>query len=80
MDRFFRRLTLQVPMVDISETSSDNQINGVKLLCSEGKMERIVSKIIWFEHLRLQLLLVFSIDVLTLADFDLSSVRNHITE
>ena len=67
-------------MVDISETSSNDQINGVKLLGSEGKMERIVSKIIWFEHLRLQLLLVFSIDVLTLADFDLSSVRNHITE
>ena len=67
-------------MVDISETSSDDQINGVKLLGSEGKMERIVSKIIWFEHLRLQLLLVFSIDILTLADFDLSSVRDHITE
>ena len=67
-------------MVDISETSSDDQINGVELLSSEGEMERIVSKIIWFEHLRLQLLLVFSIDILTLADFDLSSVRNHITE
>ena len=67
-------------MVNITETSSDNQINGVELLGSEGEMERIVSKIIWFEHLRLQLLLVFSIDVLTLAHFDLSSVRNHIAE
>lgn len=76
MGSFLGSLPLLVAKVDLAIACSDHQLNRHWLLRTEGKVKWVVPKIICFEHLIVQCILVFLIDVLAARDVDLGSVTN----
>ena len=61
MRRFFRCLTLLIPVINITIACSNNQVESVDPLGTEGKVKWIISHSIAFKHLSLQWLLSFKL-------------------
>ena len=64
MSSLFGCLTTLVPVVDITITRANDQIQGVHMFRSEGEMESIIAGIVAFKHLRLQDLLIIQLDAI----------------
>ena len=77
---FLRCLTKDVAMINITEASSDDQINSWWLFRSKSKVHSIITHIILLNHLVLKHLHIFLVIILSTADFNLSSIIDSCAE
>lgn len=70
----FGRLTLDVALFEITEASTDHQLNGSWLARPEGEVERVVSNRVSTEHLIFEIFLIWLIFEFSLAELPLCEV------
>ena len=80
MWRLFGCQPSDVPVIELAVACSYDQINSVRLLCSEGEVKRVVPLIVTFEHLLFKQILVLLIGVLSTAKLDLGAIRDELGE
>ena len=74
MGCLLRRLAQDVAMINITEASSDDQVNSLWFFRSKSQVHRIIAEKVWLNHLVFEHLLIRLIIIFSTADFNLSSI------